>query len=335
MKNILLIANYQQSVGGISVQVEELYSHLREDKQNVEIFSTKGSFLKRIILFFKLIIVARQFDVLHIHGCSRRGMLPIIFGVIAGKLWNKRIIISYHGGEADDFFQKNYNFAFRWLMRADERIVLSGFLKEVFDRYHIPCVVVPNIITMPDKPLRIIGQQNPYRFISVRHLRELYNIPCILRAFAIVKKQIPQATLTILGQGPMRSDLEQRVVQNHIEGVTFTGQVDNNAMTEYLLNADILLSAPHFDNMPVSLLEAMNAGVLVVSSRVGGISYMIEDGMTGLLFTDDNSQELADKMLWAHENPQQVQSIINNAYESVKQYTWENIRSKIYDIYNI
>ncbi|MBO7456540.1 MAG: glycosyltransferase family 4 protein, partial [Paludibacteraceae bacterium] len=118
------------------------------------------------------------------------------------------------------------------------------------------------------------------RFISVRHLRELYNIPCILRAFRQVQQQIPEASLTILGRGPQLEELQQYVRDNNLKHVNFAGQVPNEEMNRYLAEHDIFLSAPRVDNMPVSVLEAMNAGVLVISSKVGGVPYIIEDVRT-------------------------------------------------------
>lgn len=334
MKRILLIANYQPGVGGISGQVEELYNHLKADGVEVSIFSTKGSILRRILLFFQLLHNSRAYDVLHIHGCSSWGMLPIVYGIICGKIWHKRIVVTYHGGGAAEYFNRYARFARRWLMRADERIVLSGFLLNVFEQYHIPCIVIPNIVSFTTtNTLRKVAD-SLVRFISVRHLRDLYNIPCILHAFENVHQLYPNATLTILGQGPLRPALEQWVREHGLsQCVTFMGQVPNTEIPHYLSQSDIMLSAPHIDNMPVSVLEAMNAGVLVISSRVGGVPYIMDENRTGLFFTDDNSNELAEKMIWVIEHPNEVQQMIDAAQTEVQKYKWENIKEQIYYIY--
>lgn len=334
MKRILLIANYQSGVGGISGQVEELYNHLESDGVHVGIFSTKGSVLRRIFLFFRLLQVSHGYNILHIHGCSDWGMLPVVYGVICGKLWHKRIVVTYHGGGAADYFARHARFARKWLMKADDRIVLSGFLLKVFKQYNIPCVVIPNIVSFSTDNTERIVANPPTRFISVRHLRELYNIPCILRAFEIVHQSYFNATLTILGQGPLRNQLELWTQEHKLSSyVTFIGQIPNTEIPNYLSQSDIMLSAPHIDNMPVSVLEAMNAGVLVISSRVGGVPYIMDENRTGLFFADNNSEELAEKMIWAIEHPQGVQQMINAAQIDVQKYKWENIRNQIYALY--
>ena len=273
---LLLISNYQHGIGGINAQVDLLHTYLNhEDGIKADIFSTKGNPIRRCIAFLKLLCQARRYDILHIHACSYWGMVPAVMGILAGKLWRKRIVITYHGGEAAEYFAKYAAFVRRWLGRADEVIVLSGFLKEIFNHYDIPCQVIPNIVVLQPQIVRTrdIGP----KFISIRHLEPLYNIPCILRAYEQVLKHYPNATLDILGRGSQREELETYVQEHRLTGVTFVGQVPNKQIYDYLTKADIMLSAPKIDNMPVSLLEAMNAGLLVISSRVGGVPYMINE----------------------------------------------------------
>ena len=328
---LLLISNYQRGVGGINAQVDLLQSYLQQERFQVDIFSTKGNPLRRLWQVLRLLCSAKQYDVLHIHACSYWGMLPAVAGVLAGKLWRKRIIITYHGGEADTFLAKNVSWVRRWLKRANKVIVLSGFLKEVFERYAIPCIVIPNIVVL--QPQQTRTNDVAPRFISIRHLEPLYNIPCILRAYEQILKVYPNATLDILGQGTMRGQLEQYVADHQLTGVRFIGQVPNQQIYDYLAQADIMLSAPKIDNMPVSLLEAMNAGLLVISSRVGGVPYMIEHGKTGLLFESDNADNLAQQMLWALEHPTDVRQIIAQAQNDVQKYAWTNIQQQLIKVY--
>lgn len=364
MKRILYISNYRKGLGGISAQVDLLCSAVNaeqtalqgkseevKDKSayQADIFSTKGNPVKRLWLFVKLLWVARKYDVLHIHGCSDWGMLPVVYGVIAGKLWRKNTVVTYHGGGADEYFSRHGAFARRWLNRADTVIVLNGYLKKVFDEYGIKNIVVPNIAKLSDAQEHSVYQWEAPRLISVRHLHPLYNIPCILKTFAIVKEQVPGARLTILGDGPQRHELEQLVdelraksedVRGKSEevrdsGVRFVGQVKNKEIGRYLAESDIMLSAPHIDNMPVSLMEAMNAGTLVISSRVGGVPFMITDGENGLLFEDDSAEEMASRIMQAIENPKGTERMIANAKNDVQKYSWKNVRKSLLPIYDI
>jgi len=347
MRRILYISNYKKGVGGISAQIDMLCQSIEaervksgESRVKSDIFSTKGNLAKRMWLFVKLMCVARKYDVLHIHGCSDWGMLPVVYGVIAGKIWRKKIIVTYHGGEAAEYFKKHGSFARRWLKRADKAIVLSGFLKKVFDEYQIPCVVIPNIVALRDdiyQPKKSIAP----KMISIRHLRELYRIDLIIKAFEQVVKHYPEATLDILGQGDCREKLEQYVhnaVESgkwKVESIRFVGQVPNEKIYDYLRANDIMLSAPSIDNMPVSILEAMNAGLLVISSRVGGIPYIIDEGRTGLLFENGNADDLASQIECALMHQRESAAMIESAHKEVKKYSWENIQKLLLPMYEV
>ena len=333
MKKVLFVSNYAQGVGGISGQVGCLMKNLRMDGSvEVEVFSTKGSIAKRLLLLFRLLLKAKEYDVLHIHGCSYWGFLPVVYGIVAGKLWRKRVVVTYHGGEAEEFFSKHPRWVRFWLMKADDRVVLSGFLQTVFEKYSIPAIVIPNIVETR-KELFIEKAVLRPKFISVRHLKELYNIPCILRAFGRVQKEIPESELTLWGEGEQKNMLENMVKEMRLKKVSFVGQVPSVEVWNYLKTNDIILSSPWADNMPVSLLEAFSAGLLVVSSNVGGVPYLVENGSTGLLFESDDDQGMASQMLWALSHQKESLEIIANARKKVEEFSWDNIKEKIIALY--
>ena len=91
-----------------------------------------------------------------------------------------------------------------------------------------------------------------------------------------------------------------------------------------------MVSSSHFDNMPVSIMEGFNAGLLVDASNVGGIPFMIEDGFNGLLFEDDDSEMLAQKMVFAIENQELSKQMIHNAHEGLSHYSWLENKDKYF-----
>ena len=334
MEKILFICNYKPGVGGISGQVEILQRKLSEEGYETAIFSTKSSAWNRLWMMPKLRRTVRGFDVLHIHCCSEWGFIPAVMGVKVGRKLGKRVALTYHGGGGASFFDRHPRLVHRYLTRTDANIVLSGFLAHVFDKHHLPYTIIPNIIELDESHFRQRETVRP-KFICVRSHEELYNIPCILRAFKKVQTHNPEASLTLVGAGSQHESLIQQVETMGLKNVVFTGRVSNEQIYDYLDQADVMLSAPKIDNMPVSLIEAMNAGLLVISSRVGGVPYMVDDGENGLLFQSDNDAELAEKMEWAVAHPVKANNITRQAFQSVKKYSWECVRSQLLSIYNI
>lgn len=329
---ILQIANFEEGVGGISVQVSMLRDKLRSEGNTCDILSTKGASVKRIKAAVALLSMGRKYDVFHIHACSDRGFLPAILGINVGRLLKKRIVLTFHGGGAEGFFKRKQNLVKRYLNRTSANIVLSGYIGRVFDRYGIPYTIVPNILESDDSSFRARTKIKP-KFISIRSFTETYNIKCTLKAFQAVQEKYPEATLTLLGGGPLKSELEQYVIDNHLKNVFFVGQVPNTEIYRYLDDADIMVSSSRFDNMPVSILEGFKAGLLVIASNVGGVPYMIEDGQNGLLFENKNDRQMAEKMIAAVEHPEATIRMIENAHHCLDAYKWESCREKLLALY--
>ena len=329
---ILQVANYKKGVGGISVQVELLQKKLREEGFCCDILSTTGSIPKRIKAVFQLLTTGSRYDVFHIHACSRKGFFPAIIGVIAGRLLRKRTVLTYHGGGAEPFFQKRERLVRFILSRSSANIALSGFIGSIFDRYGLDYTIIPNIIELDGSRFRLREIVKP-RFISIRSLYKTYNIECTLRAFQRVQSNCREATLTIVGDGPQRADLEEFVRSHGITGVSFVGQVSNESIYSYLDDADIMVSSSRSDNMPVSVLEGFNAGLLVVASAVGGVPYMIHDGENGYLFSDDNDVQMSERMMDGFMCPEKTNQLILNARDSLAQYQWTSSGEKILALY--
>lgn len=334
MKKILFVTNYKPGFGGISGQVEILQQKLQEEGCVADIFRTKLSFLRRLIMPLTLLRKGKGYDVFHIHCCSGWGFLPAVVGVSVGRRLKKRVILTYHGGGANDFFARHKRLVRRYLNKTDTNIVLSGFLGQVFDKYQIPYTIIPNIIELDESHFRQRSPIQPH-FICIRTLDPLYNHFCIIKAFQLVKQQVPNSTLTLVGGGTIRAELEQFVKEQNVQDVTFTGRVGNSQIYDYLKRADIMLSAPFVDNMPVSLLEAFNAGLLVISTNVGGVPFMITHGRNGLLVDSDNFQQLASQMLYAINHQQESQDMIHQAFLDIKSYTWQYVRNQLLPLYLI
>lgn len=332
--NVLLICNYKPKVGGISGQVDILQKMLQADGHTAEVFSTKAPLLRRMLLPFKLKSTGKDFDVFHIHCCSNWGFLPAVVGVSVGRRLGKRIVLTYHGGGGEKFFDRHPKLVRHFLTRTDANIVLSGFLAQVFEKHGLPFVTIPNILELDDSRFRQRERLQP-NYVCTRAHEPLYNIPCILRAFHKVQSIRPEATLTLVGGGSEHENLVRMAEELGLQNVNFTGRVANEDIYTYLDRADIMLSAPTVDNMPVSVLEAMNAGLLVISSKVGGVPYMVKNNSTGLLFDSDDSDALAGKMLWANDNQTVARAIALQGHKAVSRYRWENIKEQLYETYGI
>ncbi len=330
---ILQIANYANSAGGISVQVALLQKKLREDGVVCDLISTKGALFKRIISIVRILFRGRYYDVFHIHACSGRGFFPAVVGITLGRLLKKKTVLTYHGGGAESFFRRHTRLVCHYLSRTSANIALSGFIGRVFDDYGLSFTIIPNIAEFNESYFRKRSIIRP-AFISTRSLSDTYNIDCTLRAFRAVQDKYPNATLTLLGDGPRRKALEDFASYLGLQNVSFIGRVNNSEIYDYLDRSDIMVSSSRADNLPISILEGFSAGLLVISSRVGGIPYIINNEGNGLLFESDNSDEMAQQMIYAVEHQDHSQQMILEAHKTLEQHLWENCKGRIMSLYN-
>jgi len=117
----------------------------------------------------------------------------------------------------------------------------------------------------------------------------------LIEAVAGVRARGIAATLTLVGYGPDRALLDAAVDAAGLgEQVTFAGRLDEGATLEAIARADLLVLPSFMEGLPVVLMEAMALGVPVIGPRVAGVPELIEDGVSGLLFTPGNWADLAD-----------------------------------------
>jgi glycosyltransferase involved in cell wall biosynthesis len=117
-------------------------------------------------------------------------------------------------------------------------------------------------------------------------------VDVFLRAAALVSAVVPQARFLVVGDGPLRPDLEHRAaVLGLADAVTFTGYRCD--APNVLAGLDVLAVPSRSDGSPLVVCEAMAAGVPVVASRVGGLPDLVEDGGSGLLVRPGEAEDLA------------------------------------------
>ena len=339
--------------GGMANQTLQLAKLLREEDAIVELIQVNRPYSPRWIGRFKGIRAAFRLLPYFLH-LWRSANNVHLFHVMANSGWSwhlfaapaiwiasikgKPVIINYRGGEADSFFNKAFPWIKPSLSRADAIIVPSGFLEAVFAKRSFSTSIVPNIIDLS----RFQAEANvdaspkadfPY-IIVTRNLEPIYDNATAVRAFSIVRRTFPTAKLILAGSGPERKALEKLAAGLGVsDAVIFTGRVDNEGMAALYHGADIMINPSLVDNMPISVLEALASGVPVVSTNVGGVPYLVEHGKTALLVPIQDPEAMANAILALLNDPAKAQQMSQAGVESVQQYTWPNVRERLFRVY--
>jgi glycosyltransferase involved in cell wall biosynthesis len=137
------------------------------------------------------------------------------------------------------------------------------------------------------------GGQAP-TVISDRALEPLYNIDVVLRAFAGLRKRLPEARLVVAGDGSERERLEALARELGVAGaVSFAGRLALEALAGALAEAHVYVSVPSSDSLALSTVEAMAAGCFPVVSDLPSNEGWIRHGVNGLVVAPGDVSGLA------------------------------------------
>jgi len=161
-----------------------------------------------------------------------------------------------------------------------------------------------------------------------RILEPLYNVECILRAFAIIQERYPEASLTIAHDGPSRPGLEKLAGELKLRNTRFIGRVPHDQVPGLYESAELYLTTPNIDCMPGSILECFASGVPVVATNTGGIPYIAENERTALLVNINDHEALAERVFRLLGDADLVARLTTSAREEVTRYEWSCVRDQ-------
>jgi len=150
----------------------------------------------------------------------------------------------------------------------------------------------------------------PPRLLCLGRMVPQKGLERAVQAFAFIRERIPDARLTMVGDGESRARLEQQCRELELDGsVTFPGAVFPHQVDQAILGATLLLMPSHFEGLPMVAIEAAQLGRPVVGSRVGGMPEVVLHGKTGWLLDRADPRELADAVIRLLSVPDQLREM--------------------------
>jgi len=279
--------------------------------------------------------VIGQSDLVHVMANS--GWSWHLFAAPAiwvGRLRSRPVVVNYRGGEAGAFLQNSAPIVRASMRQAAALIVPSGFLRKVFLPYGMPAEIVPNIVDLSLFHARRVGSGDPPVLLVARNLEPLYDNLTAIRAFQIVRLSCPTARLVIAGSGPQERELRDFVHAQGLDAaVHFAGRLERLAMAAQYRAADLSLNPSLADNMPNSILEAWASGVPVVTTNVGGIPYLAQDGVNAALVPPADPAAMAQACVQLLTDPTLWQSRALAGLGEARRYTWASVQPALLDVY--
>ncbi|HXX58574.1 MAG TPA: glycosyltransferase family 4 protein, partial [Thermodesulfovibrionales bacterium] len=222
-----------------------------------------------------------------------------------------------------------------WSKKIDTYIALTTFGKRKVVECGLPSgkvFIKPNFLFRPPEPSSLFGDS----IVFIGRLSREKGIETLLDAFAMVQRAAHKnITLRLVGDGPLRQEIERKIANERIRNVELTGRKGFSESMAILREARFMVMPTLcYEMFPLTTIEAFACGKAVIGSRRGAMEEIIEEGKTGLLFSPSDPRDLASKIGVMLEDEAFATEMGGNARaEFEAKYTAERNFEILMDIY--
>ncbi len=327
--NVLLVGNFLNASRRSRAVGEDLAARLVGRGYAVRTTSGRRLRVARLLDMVATVLQdRRRYEVAQVDVYS--GAAFIYAETVAGllKLLRKPYVLTLRGGNLPAFGMRWPRRVARLLRSARVVTAPSGYLVEQMSPYRPDLRLLPNAIELDLYPFRPRDRPQP-RLVWLRAFHRIYNPTLASAVVSRLLNEVPEIGLTMIGpdegDGSLRQTVRAAADGGAGECVRFPGAVKKSDVPVWLDAADIFLNSPNVDNTPVSVLEAMACGLCIVSTRVGGIPYLLEDGRDALLVPPNDPDAMAAAVRRILTEPGLGGRLSRNAREKAARFDWRTI----------
>lgn len=306
--------------GGIDRVMATLKNQLEQEGRTdigARFLPTRGSGSVMLSPFYMLgfclrMIAARlrgKVDVVHINLSSFGSTYRKLVIAACARFLQIPYVLHLHGAEYQTFWSDDGTLMSRWIRHmfehASRTVVLGGVWRD-FIAHRAPgaadkITIVPNATAAPKRPR--LGGGDHVRILFLGRIGDRKGVPQLQEALHRMR-HAPGWRATIAGDGAVEAARLKATELGLSDRVAFPGWVGPDEVAALIASADILVLPSFAENLPVSVIEGMAAGLAVVTTPVGAVEDIIVDGETGLLVPPGDVTALADALTRLVDDPQ-------------------------------
>jgi glycosyltransferase involved in cell wall biosynthesis len=324
-------------------QVHPLVTRARERDWPAEQIKVQARFSWPAIRFIAHWIREEGFTVIHSHEYKSN-----LYGCIAARLAGVRRVASVRGYTDRTWALRLYKqFDLITLHAFDTVLAVSEHLRQWLIRHGLPAARIVtahdaldlalftmNAASRAEVRLRFGIRDNHFVVTTVGRLSPEKGHCCLLEATRSILNEYPDARFMIVGDGPLRDQLEQQAKSLGINtAVILAGYQPDVA--GFLSASDLFVLPSLREGTPNALLEAMALAKPVVVSRVGGVPEIVQDGETGLLVPPQDSSSVAQAVLTLMHDPNRAAAMGQRARRVIEQnFNAQRLAQEIAAVYH-
>lgn len=291
------------------------------------------------------LLKTEHYDLVHAHDwlvgraaleLKARHDLPLVTTIHATEMGR--------GGALDNEYRTKVHVAERLLAKSSERVICCSqyMVRHLKETLSIPADAIDVIHNAVDVArFRTNGQPNPFEdgrtILFVGRLVNEKGVQTLLKAFSILRRNGSDASLVVVGDGPMKTDFTRDALSLGLDGsVRFTGFTDPAVLISMYRSSDVVVVPSLYEPFGIVALEAMAARTPVIVSDVGGLAEIVEDGQTGLKVPPGDPDVLALALDTVLHDPGYADKLRQNAYRVVgTRFTWDGVAAKTRTVYRM
>jgi glycosyltransferase involved in cell wall biosynthesis len=236
-----------------------------------------------------------------------------------------------------NYYEKRYLFKRYKINQGTQFIAISNhtshYFKKVQALYEV--TLLHNAINVDrfKRPSELTkSNSEEIRIVNIGSFVKKKNQAFLIDIISILNKRGMRTKTYFLGDGPARNEVEEKAKALGVSNQCFfEGNV--NKVENYLWNSDIYVHTATYEPLGLVLLEAMAAGLPIISLDGGGNRDLMIDGENGYLLYDENQNLFVDKILNLWENQEEYERISKNAVKFAKEFDIKNYCEKLITIY--
>jgi len=327
MKNLLYIGNKLSKQNKTVTTIETLGYNLESLNYKVTYASSKKKMFFRLIDMVTIVVKHRnKVDVVLIDTYST---LNFYYALVISQLcrfFKLKYIPILHGGNLPNRLKNNPKLSTLIFKNAYVNVAPSAYTKLAFHKNGFKNVtIIPNSIELTVYP-KFEKSNNTIDMLWVRSFSELYNPKLAVSVLKELQDKGYNASLCMVGPDNDGSLFEtQQFAKNLGVEVTFTGKLSKTDWISLSKDYNYFINTTNFDNMPVSIIEALALGFPIVSTNVGGLPHLLNEKENALLVMPNDIEAFTNSLITLHTSEVLRTKMIDNNLEKASNYDWTSV----------
>lgn len=329
IKGLLFIGYFLSNFGYGRCVGEDLSSHFED--QGFKVFRTssvKNRYIRVFDMVYTIIRNRGEYQAAYVEVYNGLAFIWAEIACLCLRLLRKPYIITLHGARMLQFAQRWPKRIRRMLQQASVVTTPSKLFTENFSAWRKDIVYLPNAINIETYKYKLRNKPNP-KLGWLRKFEHNYNPNLAVRTIGLLAKDYPNVKLTMSGadfhdgsSDDVKNLMKILKLSSQIE---ITGFISRLQIPEWFCQSDIYLNTTNVESFGIAVIEAAACGLCIVTTNVGELPYLWEDGVDALLVSPNDPDAMAAAVKRILTEPGLAEKLSANARKKAEQFDWSKI----------